>query len=110
MTIRIAALALAGLGLLGLAACGEASAVETRERPMQAASLDGASGAEPMDAVAAAQPAEKPAVTSTRNETADAKVTRLYERNGSAFGAKSAGTTPTRSRPSPAARPRTLRR
>ena len=76
MTIRIAALALAGLGLLGLAACGEASAVETRERPMQAASLDGASGAEPMDAVAAAQPAEKPAVTSTRNETADAKVTR----------------------------------
>ena len=40
MTIRIAALALAGLGLLGLAACGEASAVETRERPMQAASLD----------------------------------------------------------------------
>lgn len=90
MTIRIAALALAGLGLLGLAACGEASAVETRERPMQAASLDGASGAEPMDAVAAAQPAEKPAVTSTRNETADAKVTRLYERNGSAFGAKSA--------------------
>ena len=41
MTIRIAALALAGLGLLGLAACGEASAVETRERPMQAASAAG---------------------------------------------------------------------
>ena len=37
-----------------------------------------------------AAPAAKAPVTANRRETVDAKIQRLYERNGSAFGAKSA--------------------
>ena len=35
-------------------------------------------------------PEARPPVTANRRETADAKVQRLYERNGAAFGARSA--------------------
>src|SRR5690606_15470596 len=65
------------------------SAVETRER----------GAAEPVGLSATAASAEadvsppepaKPTVTANRRETADAKVQRLYERNGAAFGARSA--------------------
>lgn len=65
------------------------SAVETRER----------GAAEPVDISATAASAEadvsppepaKSTVTANRRETADAKVQRLYERNGAAFGARSA--------------------
>ncbi|RYG14241.1 MAG: S-type pyocin family protein, partial [Caulobacteraceae bacterium] len=34
-------------------------------------------------------PVAKPLLTANRRETVDAKITRLYERNGAAFGARS---------------------
>lgn len=78
------------LAALVLAACDSGgSAVETRDR----------AGAEPVALISAAAPESeaveaapeaKPPVTANRRETADAKVQRLYERNGAAFGAKSA--------------------
>lgn len=77
--------------VLALAGCdGGGSAVETRDRSAaEPVGLISASG--PDDAAAAASPeAAKPAVTANRRETADAKVQRLYERNGADFGARSA--------------------
>lgn len=79
---------LAATAVLILAGCDNGgSAVATRERGT----------AEPAGLIAAAAPdgmAEAPEakapVTANRRETADAKVQRLYERNGAAFGAKSA--------------------
>ena len=73
-----------------VAACDNgASAVQTRDRTAEAATdtvqLAAATAPQMSDA-----PAEKPPVTANRRETADAKVQRLYERNGSAFGARSA--------------------
>lgn len=83
-----AALAAAVLALAGCDSGG--SAVETRDRSAaEPVGLISASG--PDDAAAAAPPeAAKPAVTANRRETADAKVQRLYERNGADFGARSA--------------------
>ena len=89
MRMRVTA-ALAATVLV-LAGCDNGgSAVETRER----------SAAEPVGLTSAAAPdaavetasveAAKPPVTANRRETADAKVQRLYARNGAAFGAKSA--------------------
>ena len=76
------------LAVLVLAACDSGgSAVETRER----------AAAEPVALISAVSESEaevapeaKPPVTANRRETADAKVQRLYERNGAAFGARSA--------------------
>lgn len=90
MTIRIAALAAACLALSGLVACGEPSAVETRDRAASAAETLVGGDAEAADVSAVDAPVEKAAVTANRSESANDKVTRLYERNGSAFGAKSA--------------------
>lgn len=81
---------LTALGLmagLGLAGCDNgASAVETRARnatedakPVAAADADTAKAAE-------AETGAKPALTANRRESADAKVQRLFERNGSDFG------------------------
>ena len=86
MRIQMAA---AALTALVLAACDSGgSAVQTRERTtaepvalISAASEEGAGEA---------APEVKPPVTANRRETADAKVQRLYERNGAAFGARSA--------------------
>ncbi|QBX37163.1 S-type pyocin family protein [Brevundimonas sp. S30B] len=81
----------AAAAALFVAGCDNgASAVETRERsgstPGEGATLTAtASFPEPQ-----AAPVEKTAVTANRRETADAKVQRLYERNGAAFGARSA--------------------
>lgn len=81
--------ATAALTALVLGACDSGgSAVETRDR----------SAAEPVTLISAAAPASeteaapeaRPSVTANRRETADAKIQRLYERNGAAFGAKSA--------------------
>lgn len=81
--------AAAALALLGLAGCGNGgSAVETRDRA--------ADGAEAVLTSAAGTPAEaapaaaRPVLTANRRETVDAKVTRLFERNGADFGAASA--------------------
>lgn len=84
-----------GLGLAGalwLAGCDNGgSAVETRKR-----GADVMPAIAPAPSVAAVSEVEKssatlaaPAVTSNRRETADAKIVRLYERNGAAFGARS---------------------
>jgi pyocin large subunit-like protein len=81
-------MATAALAALVLAACDSGgSAVETRDRAT----------AEPVALISAAPESEmevapqaKPPVTANRRETADAKVQRLFERNGAAFGAKSA--------------------
>lgn len=77
------------LAALVLAGCDSGgSAVETRDRTTT----------EPVALISAAAPEgdfeaapeAKPPVTANRRETADAKVQRLFERNGAAFGARSA--------------------
>ncbi|MFC5372102.1 S-type pyocin family protein [Brevundimonas faecalis] len=73
-----------------LAGCDSGgSAVETRDRPA-AEPVALISSAAPEGGQAEAAPEAKPPVTANRRETADAKVQRLYERNGAAFGARSA--------------------
>jgi hypothetical protein len=74
-------------GLLGLAGCGNGgSAVETRERetPGVEATLTGA----PSGGGAVGAEDIRPALTANRRETVDAKITRLFERNGADFGAE----------------------
>ena len=78
--------------LLGLAACGNGgSAVETRERAEEgseaALTAGTAASAEAGEAVPEKIP---PALTANRRETVDAKITRLFERNGADFGAATA--------------------
>lgn len=76
----------------GLVACGDGgSAVETRERGgtahVQAAvAMPVAETGE----AAVEAPAERPVMTANRRETTDAKIQRLFERNGADFGARSA--------------------
>lgn len=86
---RIITLTAACAAMLVAACDNGASAVQTRDRTAEAATdtvqLAAATAPETSDA-----PAEKPPVTANRRETADAKVQRLYERNGAAFGARSA--------------------
>lgn len=86
---RIITLTAACAAMLVAACDNGASAVQTRDRTAEAATdtvqLAAATAPETSGA-----PAEKPPVTANRRETADAKVQRLYERNGSAFGARSA--------------------
>ena len=89
MRIQMMAGVLAALVLAGCDSGG--SAVETRDR----------TGADPVALISAAAPdgpfeagetapEAKPPVTANRRETADAKVQRLFERNGAVFGARSA--------------------
>lgn len=76
--------------LMTLAACDNGpSAVETRDRAgtAVAATATDASGAA---ASSDAPEGPKPVLTANRRETVDAKIQRLYERNGAAFGARSA--------------------
>lgn len=79
------------LGVLGLVvACDNGpGAVQTRDRSNETASsvlsLADADPAETTPGTDRATP--RPAVTANRRETADAKVQRLFERNGAAFGA-----------------------
>lgn len=85
----ITAAALIALGL-ALAACGNgASAVETRGRTAANAPASPDATAARTGDRAAAEPV-KTAVTANRRETVDAKIERLYARNGAAFGARSA--------------------
>ena len=90
MTIRI--MMTAAVAALALAGCERSSAVETRDRPVQAvADMTEAGGsAQAAPAESAAETEAKPAVTANRRETVDAKIERLYRRNGAAFGARSA--------------------
>ena len=74
-------------GLLGLAGCGNGgSAVETRER--EAPGVEATRTGAPSEARAAPQEKDRPALTANRQETVDAKITRLFERNGADFGAE----------------------
>lgn len=77
---------------LALSACDDgASAVETRDRAQ--AGGDGVVQTTATMESAGADDAEKaPAapITANRRETVDAKIQRLYERNGADFGARSA--------------------
>lgn len=86
-TLKMGTAALAALGMLALGACDNASAVETRERAtvetVQPVGLTSAT-----EAVATVE--AKPVLTASRSETVDAKIARLYERNGADFGARSA--------------------
>jgi len=84
----------AGAVLLGASACGNGgSAVETRERAadgaeavLTAAGGVSAQAAEPVRD--AGTEAAKPVLTANRRETVDAKIARLFERNGADFGAR----------------------
>lgn len=79
-----------GAGILGLAACGDGgSAVETRDRAADGAQavLTSAAGA-PAEAAEVGAEKAKPALTANRRETVDAKIARLFERNGADFGAR----------------------
>ncbi len=74
---------------LALAACGNGgSAVETRDRAAEGgeATLTAAPGA-PTAAAGTNREDVRPAITANRRETVDAKITRLFERNGADFGA-----------------------
>ncbi len=74
-----------------VSACGNGgSAVETRERPAEAAgAVLTAGGAAAQAAEASPETgAAKPVLTANRRETVDAKVARLFERNGADFGAR----------------------
>ena len=86
-TLKMGTAALAALGMLALGACDNASAVESRERAavetVQPVGLTSTT-----EAVPAAE--AKPVLTASRSETVDAKIARLYERNGADFGARSA--------------------
>ena len=88
MTIRM--MMTAAIAALALAGCERSSAVETRDRAAEAVeAVSPISG--PAEAATADAASEvKPAVTANRRETVDAKIERLYRRNGAAFGARSA--------------------
>jgi len=76
---------------LGVTACGDGgSAVETRDRAADGATATlTAAAAGPAEAAATAE-AAKPVLTANRRETVDAKITRLFERNGADFNTRSA--------------------
>jgi pyocin large subunit-like protein len=81
----------AGLAGLAAAGCGNGgSAVETRERgaEAEAATLTAAGGA--AGPVRAEAEPQRPTLTANRRETVDAKIARLFERNGADFGAATA--------------------
>lgn len=88
--IRMAGAAGAALALL--AGCGDGgSAVETRDRAAEGAEAVLVSAADaPAEAAEGGAEKAKPVLTANRRETVDAKVARLFERNGADFGATSA--------------------
>lgn len=88
--VRMTWTAGAALALLALAGCGNGgSAVETRDRAAEGAEAVLTSAAGP-PARAAGGAVAKPVLTANRRETVDAKVARLFERNGADFDAASA--------------------
>jgi pyocin large subunit-like protein len=88
----IGAVGAVAAALLALSGCGNGgSAVETRDRTTAGseAVLTAANGA-PAAAGEAATETAKPALTANRRETVDAKIARLFARNGADFGAPTA--------------------
>ena len=91
LRIRVAVSVSFGLmlcGLMGLAGCDNSSAVQTRDRTASAPVGAGDPSSAPVEATAAET--AKPVLTASRRETVDAKIARLYARNGADFGAASA--------------------
>ncbi len=88
--VAMSGMIVAGLVMLvGPGGCDNAgSAVETRDRTAGAgAAVDGGTT---VALAETSRPApERPRVTTSRRETVDAKVERLFQRNGAAFGARS---------------------
>lgn len=77
---------------LALAGCGDGgSAVETRDRTAEASQTAPAPAMAAAGTVEAAPAEARPVLTANRRETVDAKVARLFERNGADFGAHTAG-------------------
>lgn len=77
--------------VMGASACGNGgSAVETRDRAAGGAEAVLTAGSDAQTAEAPLDAAEqaKPVLTANRRETVDAKVTRLFERNGADFGSR----------------------
>jgi hypothetical protein len=93
MRLKVSIVIVAGVVALGLSACDNgASAVDTRDRAAvseDAKPADGGSGEEAAKSADASAEA-KPVLTANRRETVDAKVQRLFERNGAAFGTPTA--------------------
>jgi pyocin large subunit-like protein len=82
------------VGAAALAACGNAgSAVETRDRAAEGAEavLTAAAAPSAEAAEASSTARAKPVLTANRRETTDAKVARLFQRNGADFQARDAG-------------------
>ncbi len=79
----------AAAALLGLAGCGNGgSAVETRDRASEGA--EAVLTAAPAEAAKASAEKARPVLTANRRETVDAKIARLFERNGADFDARTA--------------------
>ncbi len=78
--------------LVGLSACGNGgSAVETRDRSAEEAQTALTAATDTRAEAAGATPEKaRPVLTANRRETVDAKVARLFERNGADFGAATA--------------------
>ena len=86
--MKTAAALLALAGFLALGGCDRSSAVETRDRAGDAQPLALAQTGDTAEITTTA-PEAKPVLTANRRETVDAKITRLYDRNGADFGARS---------------------
>lgn len=92
--VRLGRTGVLGLVLAGgvwLSACDNGgSAVETREREAHYIAAIAPSPSQLAETVKEITPTPaKPAVTGNRRESADAKIVRLFERNGADFAAKS---------------------
>lgn len=92
MKTRTGLWVLAGAIVSGLAACGNGgSAVETRDRSADTptVTLTSDSAATESRTIDASEGDEKTPLTANRRETVDAKIERLYQTNGTDFGASS---------------------
>ena len=82
--------AIAAATLIGLSACDNGpSVVETRNRPIEAADVAVISKTATTEAGLTDGGRQSTVLTANRSETVDAKILRLYERNGADFAARS---------------------
>ena len=78
------------MALMGVTGCDNGpSAVQTRDRTTDTAGVSLTSATAEGVAEAVQARADKTLLTANRRETVDAKIARLYERNGADFGARS---------------------
>lgn len=89
MTVRF--VTMAAMAVLVLAGCERSSAVQTRDRDAEPQGVQAVADlSAPADAANAETDAAPAPITANRRETVDAKIERLYRRNGADFGARSA--------------------